>query len=324
MDERTEHPWVSEGRGRLRFGVAVTPVAPEASAAEMLRLARAVEELGLDSLWVPDHPPFAPDCWTTLAAFAAVTRRVRLGSLVACVFYRSYLALARGAADVDRLSGGRLILGIGTGSVEPEFPVMGLPVPSKRDRRVALDGAIAEVQRLWRDEPVRLVIATTPWTVAGSALNWPPVQRPRVPLLIAGDGEQVTLRRVAQHADMCNLLERNCPTPEHVTHKLEVLRRHCDEVGRDNEAIVRSHTINPLVMAPDAARLQAKVESQPEWIRAYVAARARTPDQVIAYYRAMARAGIQYVVPFLSRWDDIETVELLATKVMPALQDRAA
>ena len=90
-----EHPWVAAGRGTVRAGVGVTSVAPEVAAPARLRLAQAVDALGLDSLWVPDHPTMTMDCWTTLAAFAAVTTRVRLGPLVSCVFYRTPFQLAR-------------------------------------------------------------------------------------------------------------------------------------------------------------------------------------------------------------------------------------
>jgi hypothetical protein len=119
---------------------------------------------------------------------------------------------------------------------------------------------------------------------------------------------------------MCNLLERHCPTPEHLAHKLGVLRRHCDAVGRDYDAIVRSHTINPLVLAPDADRLGAKVESLPTLLRAFSGLRAETPRQLVAYYRAMAKAGVQSIVPYLARWDDVETLELLADEVIPQFE----
>jgi hypothetical protein len=125
--------------------VGVTTVAPEVDGATRLRFAQAADELGLDSLWVSDHPTVTMDCWTTLAAFAAVTKRVRLGPLVSCVFYRSPFQLARHAADVDRLSGGRLILGLGTGSFLSELVPMGLPIPNNADRRRAAWREVGEV-----------------------------------------------------------------------------------------------------------------------------------------------------------------------------------
>src|SRR5712692_2499904 len=109
---RGTHPWVTEGQGKLRFGITLL-TGPDAWS-EQRDFAQAIDELGYDSAWVGDHPLISSDCWTTLAAFAAVTRRVRLVS-TSCAAYRSSAMLARQAADVDRLSNGRLVLGLGAG-----------------------------------------------------------------------------------------------------------------------------------------------------------------------------------------------------------------
>jgi alkanesulfonate monooxygenase SsuD/methylene tetrahydromethanopterin reductase-like flavin-dependent oxidoreductase (luciferase family) len=107
----TPHPWVAEAARGVRFGVDLGP-APDGAAS--VEWAQMVEELGFDSFWLRDHPARAPeDPFTYLAAIAASTRRIRLGTLVACALYRHPILLARVAADVDRLSGGRLILGLG-------------------------------------------------------------------------------------------------------------------------------------------------------------------------------------------------------------------
>ena len=100
------HPWAAEGQRRLRFGIFGGPLDDWPALVDWVQTAEA---LGFDSFWLPDHPVFAPDCWTTMAALAGVTTRIRLGPLVACAGYRHPLLLARQAADVDRLSGGRLV-----------------------------------------------------------------------------------------------------------------------------------------------------------------------------------------------------------------------
>ena len=225
-----EHPWVTEGRGRVRFGVGVTARASEVDGATRLSFARAVDELGLDSLWVPDHPMFTMDCWTTLAAYATVTRQVRLGPLVSCNLFRTALMTARQVADVDRLSGGRSILGIGAGWLEAEFRLMGVPLPEPRERMAALTRTLASISDLW-SRP-RVEINQTTLEVTGEAPWWPPVQRPRIPILVGGSGEQITLRRVAQFADMCNLEDVHARTPDDVRRKLAVLRDHCAAVDR--------------------------------------------------------------------------------------------
>src|SRR6185436_10332788 len=109
---RVAHPWVADGQGKIRFAVGSGPFADWAERLEFVRMA---EDLGFDACWAYDHPTRLADCWTTLAALAVATKKIRLLSLVSCIYYRSPILLARQAADVDRLSGGRLILGIGIG-----------------------------------------------------------------------------------------------------------------------------------------------------------------------------------------------------------------
>jgi alkanesulfonate monooxygenase SsuD/methylene tetrahydromethanopterin reductase-like flavin-dependent oxidoreductase (luciferase family) len=133
---RAIHPWVAEQARRVRFGVYNGPLADWPA----LRVwAQDVERLGFDSLWIGDHTTFYPvDCWTTLAAVAVHTERLRLGPLVSCVYYRPPALLARMAADVDRLSGGRLVLGLGIGDIPKEFQQLGLAEPPFPERAAAL------------------------------------------------------------------------------------------------------------------------------------------------------------------------------------------
>ena len=308
-----EHPWVAAGRGTVRAGVGITTVAPEVPGATRLRLAQAVDALGLDSLWVSDHPTMTMDCWATLAAFAAVTTRVRLGPLVSCVFYRSPFQLARQAADVDRLSDGRLVLGVGTGSFHSELVPMGLPLPSNPDRIRVMRQTLRALHRLWGDEPFRVNWAER--RIEGAALRFAPVQRPRVPLLIAGGGERVTLRWVARHADMCNL---EAPDADALRHKLDVLRVHCEAVGRPYESIVRSHLRNLVALGPTEGAAQAKAAALGR--ATGVAVRPWTPAGLIAAYAPLIRAGLQYVIVNFAAHDDVEGVELFAQRVVPELR----
>src|SRR5256885_10401538 len=127
MATRPTHPWVTAGHGRLRFGVGADP---SRGWSAFLDTAHVVEDLGFDSFWVSDHPLWFPDCWTTLMALAMATKEIRLGSIVSCVYYRSPALLARMAADVDGLSNGRLILGLGIGDNPDEFDQLGIPYSS--------------------------------------------------------------------------------------------------------------------------------------------------------------------------------------------------
>src|SRR5438552_4119625 len=122
------HPWVAQGAGVVRFGVELFPLPRDWST--VVAMARLVEALEFDSLWVADHPTTGSDCWTTLAALAMVTTRIRLGSLTSCVFYRHPVVLARMAADVDRISNGRLVLGLGIGDHANELAQLGQTLTS--------------------------------------------------------------------------------------------------------------------------------------------------------------------------------------------------
>ena len=244
-----EHPWVAAGRGTVRAGVGITTVAPEVPGATRLRLAQAVDALGLDSLWVSDHPTMTMDCWATLAAFAAVTTRVRWGPLVSCVFYRSPFQLARAGGRCRpaqrRPAGPRP----GDGLVPRRARTDGAPPARQRRPHGVMRDTLRALRRLWGGDPFRLNWAER--RIEGAALRFAPVQRPRVPLLIAGGGERVTLRWVARHADMCNLESRDADA---LRRKLDVLRAHCDAVGRPYECIVRSHLRNLVALGPTEGR----------------------------------------------------------------------
>ena len=128
------HPWVDEHRDSVRFGVFGGP--RTAPWAQFLGYVQAAEAWGFDAYWTGDHPLWTTDCWATLAALAVSTRTIRLGSLVSCVDFRSPVELARAAADVDRWSAGRLVLGIGSGdNVHDEYRRMGVTLLPMRERQ---------------------------------------------------------------------------------------------------------------------------------------------------------------------------------------------
>ena len=134
------HPWVAEGTNRLRFGVE-TLAMPDWGATRAW--VQAIEGAGFDSVWIPDHPMGTGSAtWTHLAAFATVTDRIRLGPLVACVAYTNPFVIARAIADIDLLSGGRAVLGLGSGDMPHEFAQMGLPWPAGRQRQATLEEAL--------------------------------------------------------------------------------------------------------------------------------------------------------------------------------------
>ena len=250
------------------------------------------------------------------------TQRIRLGPLVNCVLYRAPVMLAHLAADVDRMSGGRLILGLGAGWAADEFTRLGVRFPPVEERLATLRRTVAEVRQLWTGKP--LGFDPVRHEMTGSALPMGPVQRPRVPLLIGGNGEQVTLRRVAEAADMCNLdASGGRLTPDAIRRKYGVLRVHCERIGRSYESVVRSHLLNPVVLAETADRLEAKLAALPPIYRHAPGQGYGTPRDLVERYRPVVEAGAQYLIVNLAPYD-LETLELVASRVMPELHRLAA
>jgi alkanesulfonate monooxygenase SsuD/methylene tetrahydromethanopterin reductase-like flavin-dependent oxidoreductase (luciferase family) len=186
-------PWVVEHRGRISFQVQPCPTLEEPSPIERaLATVEVAEELGFDAVSFGDHPMML-DCWVWLAAAAARTRRIRLGTGVACAAYRAARAIARLATDLDHLSAGRLVLGLGSGWVPEEFEMLGVPFASGSERAARLKETLAVVTELW---------GTAATSVLGE--HYTPRQLPRPPTMVAGGGLK-TMRLVAQYGDACNI-----------------------------------------------------------------------------------------------------------------------
>jgi len=314
------HPWVAEGLHKIRAGVSVLGPHPDWNSYH--NWVQTAEDLGFDSFWVPDHPPRLGDCWTRLAALAVSTRCIRLGSLVSCIFYYNPFLLAQMAADVDRWSGGRLVLGLGIGDQPSEFASMGLPYPSIRERQEALE----EYIRI-----VRGVSGPTPFTFQGkyyqveqSRIPFEAVQQPHIPLIIAGGGERVTLRQVAQYADASNFgPDEHTGSAFHledVGRKCQVLRSYCERFNRRADSVLRTHIVLPLVLGETPEALATKQEAMTPFLRQRFGSsiKAFTPSEAITYYKALVQAGIQYLIAGILN-DDLETLHMFSQQVIPAL-----
>ncbi len=216
--------------------------------------ARAAESLGYDHLWVYDHVETVPrrerthvfEAFTTLAALSQVTERIELGQLVTCVGYRNVGLLAKEAAGIDVMSGGRLILGLGAGWYEREYQAYGYPYPSARDRLGLLREALEVIPRLWSEETV--THHGEHLRMDGAYCEPQPLRAPRPPILVGGGGEQVTLRIAAEHADATNWQVGL----DAFVRKSGLLERYCTEVDRDPESVVRTHGPDCLIVESDA------------------------------------------------------------------------
>jgi alkanesulfonate monooxygenase SsuD/methylene tetrahydromethanopterin reductase-like flavin-dependent oxidoreductase (luciferase family) len=309
---------VAEGQTKIRFGILSWPQAPWPALRELVD---EVTRLGFDSFWMPDHPRRGNGCWPMLAALALTTRGIRLGTLVACIYYTNPFVLARMAADIDVLSGGRFVLGLGIGDIPAEFEQMGVPWRPTLVRQQQLEDYLNIVPGVL--DGATVTFHGTQVQVVNAALEAGAVQRPWVPILVAGGGERVTLRQVAQYADMANFgphaYTSAVRTEDQVRLKLEALHRHCQALGRPYEAILRSHITLPLILADTQKALERKVE-----VLAYTGVNreamvAATPEAAVCYYRGLVRAGMQYFITSV-HGSDLETARLLAEQVVPAVR----
>src|SRR5258706_5950514 len=226
----------------MGVGGELTGIKDPIEAYEMLtQVAQAADESGYETIWVPDHLHTVPpsqatlfESWTTTAALARDTRRVRIGQLVTSNSYRNPALQAKMASTLDVLSHGRYTLGIGAGWYEHEFRAYGYKYPDAPERLRQLREAVQVILAMWKEEEA--TFEGNYYQIRG-AINQPKgVQQPHIPLLIAGDGEQVTLKLVAQYADACNVLGDFAT----IEHKFAVLKQHCETIGRDYQSIHRT------------------------------------------------------------------------------------
>lgn len=224
---------------KAHFGVTIPQIKrPWIAAAEA---ARSFEAMGFDSLWVCDHlyGPQSPqlpilEAWSMISGLAAITTRVELGTLVTPAGMRNPAHLGKIIATADNIAGGRVIAGLGAGWMPREFTDFGVPFLSTGERLVQLKETIELLKRMWGDEEEVTYQGRFVQTDHVVCQPKPPRQ---IPILIGGAGEKVTLKLVAQHADLWNNLAGQQPN---LAHKIDVLKGHCDAVGRDFSEIVVS------------------------------------------------------------------------------------
>ncbi len=290
----------------LRFGLLVSSFAwaggNEAIGPTLARIGRDAEAAGFDSLWVMDHmiqipqvgSPWDPmlDSYTTMGFLANATESIRLGVLVSNVGFRNVGHLAKMIATLDVLSGGRAIAGLGAGNFEREHDAYGWPFPPARDRLARLEDALQALPLLWGPGSPSFEggVVSVP-----DATAYPRPLQDRVPIIVGGSGERVTLRLAARYASGCNLFGDAAT----VARKVAVLQRLCHDVGRDPEDVEVTH-LGSLVLGRDPEDLRDRVErlrpgnQGPD--RFAAKANAGTIDDHEAGFRALAAAGVQTAI----------------------------
>ncbi|GHO55927.1 LLM class F420-dependent oxidoreductase [Ktedonobacter robiniae] len=283
----------------------------------LTRVAQTAEEYGYESIWLADHfqttIPLSPqeatfECWTSAAALARDTKRVRIGQMVTGNSYRNPALQAKMASTVDVLSHGRLTFGIGAGWYESEYRAYGYEYPEANVRARQLREAVQVILAMWKEDEA--VFEGKYYQVRG-AINQPKgVQQPHIPLLIAGGGEQVTLKLVAQYGDACNVFG----DPATVAHKFAVLKQHCESVGRSYNSIHRTAQTFCIIGDTDE-QAQALI---PEWMKALLPGDSQsyaligsseTIRQRLAAYEA---AGVQELAIIFSEVTQLDTIRRFA------------
>jgi alkanesulfonate monooxygenase SsuD/methylene tetrahydromethanopterin reductase-like flavin-dependent oxidoreductase (luciferase family) len=295
--------------------------------ARSVELARLSESLGYDHLWVYDHVETVPrresthvfEAFTMLAALSQQTSRIRLGELVTCSSYRNAGLLAKEAACIDVYSGGRFILGLGAGWYHEEYQAYGWDYRPNLERLAVLSETIDVVRSLWSDE--QTTFEGTHLRFDGAFCDPKPVQQ-LPPILVGGGGERVNLRIAAEKADLTNWQVGI----DAFRHKSDVLARHCEDVGRPFDEIVRTHGPDCRIFDTDT---EARAWCQSEggghlWGRQpvdqYLAENlVGTVEQVIEKTQAYLDAGCRGLVLWLRDFPSDETLRRFMGEVVPKL-----
>lgn len=232
----------------MKTGIQISrfdwPGNPENTGPKLAEIAKSAEASGFDSIWVMDHyfqiAPFLGkrddpmlESYTTLGYLASVTQRVKLGVMVVGVIYREPAFLIKQASTLDVLSGGRTYFGIGAAWYEQEAKSLGFTFPSTKERFERLEETLQIAKQMWSGD--RKAFKGVYYKLEEPINSPQPLSKPHPPILVGGGGEKKTLKLVAKYADACNLFYR-----PNLSHKLEVLKNHCKDVGRDYDEIEKT------------------------------------------------------------------------------------
>src|SRR5579859_4839444 len=296
----------------------------------MVGCAKEAEQAGFDAIFLYDHFHTVPlarletvfECWTSMAALARETSTIKLGQMVTCNSYRPPSLLAKMASSVDVMSRGRLILGIGAGWYDHEYLAYGYEYPETPERLRMLREALQVIRAMWTQE--RAEFEGNYYQLRG-AINEPkPVQKPRPPIWIGGAGEKVTLKLVAQFGDACNF---NADVAA-VRHKLNVLREHCETVGRDYDSILKTVEFYTILGARrEVDRVVADTARRTGADEAYI--RSWHPlsgdaDRIAEIIGEYAEAGIEYFIVNLPNAFEGGVIRRFAEEVFPKVGFRPA
>jgi len=289
------------------------------------------EDIGFDSFWVMDHFHQIPfigrpeelmlEGWTTISVLASITTKIKLGTLVTGILYRHPSVLAKIAATLDVLSKGRLFMGIGASYFEEEARAYGIPFyPSTQERMQRLEEAIQIIRKMWTEEPYASFEGKY-YQIQNAYCNPKPIQKPSPPILVGGSGERKTLKIVAKYADACNLFG----SVETIKRKLDVLKEHCKNIGRDYDSILKTKL--DLVVIDDSEEKARKRAQQfyigiPEQqIKDREFAIYGTREDVSRQIELLEEAGIQYLMVHLEPSRELEELDTFTSGILKRLHN---
>jgi F420-dependent oxidoreductase-like protein len=284
------------------------PDGPQALGKSLVDIARTADEAGFSSLWVMDHffqigdparsSGLGPaedemlEGYSTLSYLAGLTKKATLGTLVTGVVYRHPGILVKTATTLDVLSGGRAYFGVGAAWNERESRGLGIPFPSVKERMERLEETLQIAKQMWSGNVG--TYTGKHYQLAETLCNPQPISKPHPPIMIGGGGEQKTLRLVAKYADACNFFARM--GVDAVRRKLDILKGHCEKVGRDYSEIEKT-TLSTVYLAPD--KMKAK--------------------DVIEECKALAGIGIQHAIFNMPNVHELKPLEIFGKEIIPAL-----
>lgn len=286
------------------------PGGPAGISKKLAEIAIAADEAGFASLWVMDHffqiggrnpqSGLGPaedemlEGYSVLSYLAGFTKNVKLGTMVTGVIYRHPGILVKTVTTLDVLSGGRTYLGIGAAWNERESLGLGVPFPPVAERFERLEEALQIVQQMWSGE--RAPYHGKHYQLAETLNSPQPLSRPHPPILVGGSGEKKTLRLVAQYADACNLFAGT--DVEIVRHKLDVLKQHCERLGRDYTTIEKT-TLGT----------------------AWLASGHMSPTDVVAQCRLLSGIGVQHAIFNMPNVHEIAPLKTFGKEIIPAVAE---
>jgi F420-dependent oxidoreductase-like protein len=291
-----------------------------------------------ESVWVYDHFHTVPvpseeathEAWSLMSAIGATTSRVRLGQMCTCMSYRNPAYLAKVAATVDVISGGRVEMGIGAGWYEHEWLAYGYGFPDAPERLARLREGVEIMHQAWTTGSATL--DGKHYQADGAIVRPLPLQTGGIPMWIAGGGEKVTLKIASKYASYTNF----DGSPEGFTHKSNVLRGHTDAIGRDFSQITRSSNYNVMIGSTQA-EVDDGLRRLEERVRPYLGDRTDafigeyrspgalavgTPEQIVERLAGMRDRGLGYAIfYFPDAAYDLSSIELFEREVLPELAD---